>query len=303
MPRVRANGIDIAYESFGRESDPAIVLIHGMNTPLTGWPDSLCDGLVQRGLRVVRFDNRDIGRSTFFPELGVPDISALMAVLKAGGRPIAPYGLEAMADDVAGLLDALGIERAHLVGASMGGMIAQIVALDHPGKVRSLVSIMSTTGRPGLPAASPGAMRTLVKTPASGSRADRLETAVAATQAISGSGFPQTEVELAAYLGRSIDYTPFDPAAAARQSAAVIAAAPRDDRLARLILPALVIHGDDDPIMPPAHGEDTARVIPGAKLLIVPGMGHDFKEALMPIWTRAIGDFAVAVERESVGGA
>ncbi len=296
MPRVRANGIDIAYESFGREGDPAILLIHGLNTPLTGWPDSLCDGLARRSFRVVRFDNRDIGRSTFLPDLGVPNIGALMATLKSGGRPVAPYGLEDMAADAVGLLDALGIVRAHIAGASMGGMIAQLVALNHPGKAKSLVSIMSTTGRPGLPPAEPGAMRALVTMPPSPSRADRLQTAISATKAISGSGFPQTDEELVAYLGRSIDYTPFDPASAARQSAAVIAAASRGDRLSRLSLPALVIHGAEDPILPLSHAEDAARTIPGAKLLIVPGMGHDFKEALMPIWIDAIGDFAAKVE-------
>jgi pimeloyl-ACP methyl ester carboxylesterase len=296
MPHIRANGTDIAYESFGREGDAAIVLIHGVNTPLTGWPDSLVTGLVARGFRVVRFDNRDIGRSENFSALGVPNVAALMATLKAGGRPVGPYGLEAMADDAAGLLDALGIERAHIVGASMGGMIAQLVALNHPAKAKGLISIMSSTGRPGLPTGDPSAMRALFTMPKSPSRADRLETAIAATKAISGSGFPQSDAELSAYLSRSIDYTPFDPAAAARHSAAVIAAAPRGDRLARLALPALVIHGGDDPIMPPAHGEDTARAIPGAKLLIVPGMGHDFKEALMPTWIAAIGDFAAEVE-------
>ena len=291
MPRVRANGIDIAYESFGRAGDPVVLLIHGFATPLTGWPDSLCNGLALRGFRVVRFDNRDIGRSTFLSELGLPDIGALMAAARSGGGAVPPYPLDAMAADAVGLLDAVGIDRAHVAGASMGGMIAQLVALDHPERTASLVSIMSTTGRPGLEPAKPESMRALMGMPASSSRADRLATAVAAIKAISGSGFPQTDSELAAYLGRSIDYTPFDPPAAARQMAAIVAAPPRHERLKGLRLPALVIHGSDDPIMPPAHGEDTASSIPGARLLIVPGMGHDFKEALMPTWIEAIGEF------------
>ncbi len=298
MPSVRANGIDIAFESLGRESDPTILLIHGLATPLTGWPDSLCDGLVGRGFRVVRFDNRDIGRSTFFAELGIPDLGALMATAQAGGRPVPPYPLEAMAADAVGLLDALGIARAHVAGASMGGMIAQLVALDHPGRTASLVSIMSTTARRGLPPAKPEAMRALMAMPASPGRADRLATAIAAIKAISGSA-PQSDAELAAYLGRSIDYTPFDPPAAGRHMAAIIAAAPRNERLEGLRVPALVIHGAEDPIMPPAHGEDTARSIPGAKLLMVPDMGHDFKEALMPIWIEAIGDLAAKAEGKS----
>ena len=302
MPRVRANGIDIAYESFGRDGDPAIVLIHGFATPLTGWPDSLCDGLARRSFRVIRFDNRDVGRSTFLTDLGAPDLGALVAAARAGGRPVPPYPLDAMAADAVGLLDALGIDRAHVAGASMGGMIAQLVALDHPGRTASLVSIMSTTGRRDLPPARPGAMQALTAMPASSSRADRLATAVACAKAISGSGFPQTDAELVAHLGRSIDYTPFDPPAAARQMAAIVAAPPRHERLAGLRLPALVVHGSDDPILPLAHGEDTAKSIPGAKLVVVPGMGHDFKEAMMPTWIEAIGDFAAKAEARGIAG-
>ena len=296
MPTVRANGIEIAYESFGHDGDPLVLLIHGLATPLTGWPDSLCDGLARRGLRVVRFDNRDIGRSTFFPELGTPDIGGMVATLRSGGRPVPPYPLDAMAADAVGLLDALGVSRAHIAGASMGGMIAQLVALNYRDRTASLVSIMSSTGRPGLPPGKPEAFRALTAIPASPSRRDRLATAIAATKAISGHGFPQSDAELAAYLGRCIDSTPYDPPAAARHMAAIVAGPPRHERLNGLDLPALVVHGSDDPIMPPAHGEDTAASIPGAKLLIVSGMGHDFKEALMPVWTEAIGDFVAKVE-------
>jgi len=297
MPRVRANAIDIAYESLGRQGDPTILLIHGLATPLTGWPDSLCEGLIRRGFRVVRFDNRDIGRSTFFDALGIPDIGAMMAALQSGRRPIPPYPLDAMAADAAGLMDALGIVRAHMVGASMGGMIAQLVALNHPERTASLVSIMSSTGRPGLAPGKPEAMRALMAMPASPARADRLATAVAAVKAISGQGFPQTDAELVAYLGRSIDATPYDPPAAARHMAAVICAPPRHERLKEVRVPALVIHGSDDLVLPPAHGEDTANSIHGAKLIVVPGMGHDFKEALMPVWIEAIGDFAARAQK------
>ncbi len=165
MPQVRANGVDIAYESFGRDGDPAILMIHGLATPLTGWPDSLCQGLANRGYRVVRFDNRDIGRSTFFAQSGAPDLPALMAKRVAGESPTAPYSLDDMAADAAGLLDALGIARAHVVGASMGGMIAQLVALNHPAKTKSLISIMSTTARPGLPRENREAMQALTAVP------------------------------------------------------------------------------------------------------------------------------------------
>ncbi len=143
MPQVRANGIDIAYESLGRDSDPAILMIKGLNTPLTGWPDSLCNGLVAQGLRVIRFDNRDVGQSTHLPQLGAPDLAAMMAKVQAGEPAVPPYTLDDMASDAAALLIALGIGSAHIVGSSMGGMIAQLVALNHPEKARSLVSISS----------------------------------------------------------------------------------------------------------------------------------------------------------------
>ena len=296
MPQVRANSLDIAYESIGRDGDPAILMIHGLATPLTGWPDSLCEGLALRGFRVVRFDNREIGRSTFLPRLGAPDLAAMMAERVAGRTPVAPYSLDDMAADAAALLDGLGIKRAHVVGASMGGMIAQLVAINHPAKTKSLVSIMSTTGRPGLPREKREAMQALTALPASRSRADRIATALAAVKAIGGPGFPARDEERRAYVGRSVDYTPYDPPAAARHLAAVIVAPPRHDRLKALKTPALVIHGADDPIIPAAHGEDTARSIPGAELLIVPGLGHDFTESAVALYLEAIGDFVAKVE-------
>jgi len=299
MTEVRGNGVDIAYQSL--DGDPAILLIHGLGTPLTGWPSSLCDGLAARGFRVVRFDNRDVGRSTYFRQFGAPDIGAMMATLRSGARPVAPYSLDDMAADAAALLDALGIERAHVVGASMGGMIAQLVAIDHPSKTKSLVSIMSTTGRPGLPQAKPEAMRALMALPASPSREDRIATALAAVKAIGGPAFTASDEERAAYLAASIDYTPFDPAAAARQMAAIVAAPPRNDGLSRLKIPALVIHGADDPVMPEACGEDTAKSIPGAELLLVPGLGHDFTPSAAALYLEAVGEFVARVEREGSG--
>jgi pimeloyl-ACP methyl ester carboxylesterase len=299
MPTVLANGIDVAYESLGHDRDPAILLIHGLNTPLTGWPDSLCEGLVRRGFRVVRFDNRDAGRSTILSRLGTPDISSMVAKIEAGQKIRAPYSLDDMAADAAALLDALDIDRANVVGASMGGMIAQLVAINHPAKAKSLVSIMSSTARRGLPPPDPDAMRALMALPASPSREDRITAALAAVKAIGGSSFPASDGERRAYLGRSIDRTSFDPAAAARQMAAIVTASPRDGRLKVVRIPTLVIHGAVDPIMPAAHGEDTARSIPGAELLIVPGLGHDFTEAAARAYLQAIGDFVAKVEERA----
>ncbi len=303
MPHVRANGIDIAYESSGRDGDPTILLIKGLNTPLTGWPDSLCSGLAARGFRVIRFDNRDVELTTHLPELGAPDLAAMMAKVRAGASVVAPYALDDMASDAAGLLAALGIESAHIVGSSMGGMIAQLVALNHPEATRSLVSIMSSSGRRGLPPARPAAMQALMTLPKSSSRDDRLATAIAAVKAIGSPGFPATNEELIRSLGRSIDRTPFDPPAAARQMAAIVAAPPRHDRLKTLTIPALVIHGADDPVIPAAHGEDAAQSIPGAELLIIPGAGHDFNEALTPVYLEAIGGFVARVEAGASGRA
>jgi pimeloyl-ACP methyl ester carboxylesterase len=223
----------------------------------------------------------------------------MMTKVRAGEPVVAPYALDDMASDAAALLLALGIESAHVVGSSMGGMIAQLVALNHPEATRSLVSIMSSSGRPGLPEARPEAMQSLMILPKSPSREDRLATAIGAIRAIGSPGFPATDAELARSLGRSIDRTPFDPPAAARQMAAIVAAPPRHDRLKALKIPALVIHGADDPLVPAAHGEDTAQNIPGAELLIIPGAGHDFNEALAPVYLAAIGDFAAKVEAGS----
>ena len=296
MPQIQSNGVDIAYESLGRESDPPILLIHGLATPLTGWPDSLCEGLAARGFRVITFDNRDIGRSTFLSRFGAPDLTAMVAKAQAGERPASPYSLDDMAADAAGLIDAIGAGKAHIVGASMGGMIAQLLAIHHPAKVKSLISIMSTTARPGLPPGRPEAFAALMAVPRSGGREDRLATALAAVKAIGGAAFPADDQERLAYLGRSIDRTPFDPSAAARQMAAVVAATPRNDRLGALKVPALVIHGADDPVIPAAHGEDTARSIPSAELFVVPGLGHDFTEAAARLYLKAIGDFVSRVE-------
>jgi pimeloyl-ACP methyl ester carboxylesterase len=297
MARVHANGIDIEYESIGREGDPVILFIMGFSGPLTFWPDSLCQGLAKKGLRVIRFDNRDIGRSTHLAKLGSPDLSAMMAKRMAGLYPAAPYSLDDMAADAAALLTALGIDRAHVVGASMGGMIAQLVAINHPAKAKSLVSIMSTTGRPDLPQGRPEAFAAIMAPPASARREDRVARGIEVWRVIGSPGFRASEAELRALVERSIDYAPYDPAGMVRQMAAIVSAPPRNERLNSMKIPALVIHGADDPLIPVSGGQDTAKSIPGAKLIVVPGMGHDFPEPLVPTYLEAIGDFVAKVER------
>jgi pimeloyl-ACP methyl ester carboxylesterase len=303
MPRVRANVVDLEYDSIGRDGDPVILLIMGFATPLTGWPDWLCDGLAGKGFRVIRFDNRDIGRSTHLTEAGVPDLPAMIASADAGTPAAAPYSLGDMAADAAGLLDALGIGRAHVAGASMGGMIAQLVAINHPAKAKSLISIMSTTGRHDVSQPRPDAFAAILAPPASAKREDRIARGMSVLRVIGSPGFPATDAQLRAIVTRGVDHAPYDPPGILRQMAAVLAASPRNDRLRRLKLPALVVHGADDPLIPATAGEDTANSIPGAELLIVPGMGHDFPEALAPVYLDAIGDFAAKVEAAERSGA
>jgi pimeloyl-ACP methyl ester carboxylesterase len=300
MPQVRANGIDIEYESFGRASDPLILLIMGFAAQLIFWPDPLCEGLAAKGFRVVRFDNRDIGKSTHFAGQSAPDPRALLAEVAAGRRPDVPYTLDDMADDALGLMDALGTKRAHVVGASMGGMIAQLVAINHPDRAKSLISIMSTTGRRDLPAGNPQTLSVLFRPPSSDSRDDLIEASLLVQRALSSPGFPVSEAEMNARAERRTDRAPFDLAGLARQSAALIVAPPRNALLRQVRCPALVLHGADDPVIPAAAARDTAESIPGAELVIVPGMGHDLPAALVPVCLKHIGDFVAKVEARAV---
>jgi pimeloyl-ACP methyl ester carboxylesterase len=299
MPQVQANGIDIEYESFGRDSDPLILLIMGFAAQLIFWPEALCEGLAAKGFRVVRFDNRDIGKSTHLADLPAPDPRALMAEVIAWGRPDVPYTLDDMADDAVGLIDALGVERAHVAGASMGGMIAQVAAIKHPERVKSLVSIMSTTGRRDLPPGDRETLSALFRPPNSASRDDLIDASILVQKALSSPGFPVSEAEMRERAERRTDRAPFDADGLARQSAALIAAPPRDVLLRQVRCPALVLHGTDDRVIPAAAAKDTAESIPGAELIIVPGMGHDFAMGLVPVYLKHIGDFVSKVEAKT----
>jgi pimeloyl-ACP methyl ester carboxylesterase len=296
MPQVKANGIDIEFESFGRDADPAILLIMGFSAQLTIWPDALCQGLAAKGFRVIRFDNRDVGKSTHLLDKGAPDLKALIGKAMAGQPLEVPYSLDDMAADAAGLLKAIGVDRAHIVGASMGGMIAQLVAINHPAATKSLISIMSTTARRGLPPAKPEAMAALAKQPASTGREDLIAAAIDFWRTVGSPGYAASAAELRAKAERNVDRVPYEPTGFARQMAAIIAAPPRNDKLASVRAPTLVIHGADDPLIPPEGGKDTAASIPGAELAVVPGMAHDFTDALVPVYLRLIGDFVAKVE-------
>ena len=296
MPQVRANGIDVEYESFGGADDPVILLIMGLGGQLTLWPETFCRGLAARGFRVIRFDNRDVGKSTHFIDAGVVDIPDLMARAMAGKAVVTPYALEDMAQDAVGLLDALGVERAHIVGASMGGMIAQVVAAHHPARTTSLTSIMSSTGRRDLPPGRPEAMAALMTPLASDSREDRIAASMKTWRIIGSPGYPATDAELRADAERDIDRVPYEPTGVARQMAAILVAPPRNDMLKSVAAPTLVIHGAEDPLVPVEAGQDTAASIPGAELIIVPGMGHDVTVALTPVLEKHVGDFVDRVE-------
>ena len=299
MPRVRANGIDIEYESFGRDTDPAVLLIMGFSGQLLLWPEAFCEGLAAKGFRVIRFDNRDVGLSTHLAELGTPDTGALMAALMAGKRAEAPYSLGDMAKDAVGLLDALGIARAHIVGASMGGMIAQLVAADHPDKTKSLVSVMSTTGRRDLPQAKPEAIAAITTPPTGETREARIEAGMKVWRVIGSPGYPATDDELRTLITRMADRADYDVAGTARQMAAIVAAEPRNEKLKTVRCPAMVVHGGDDPLIPVEGGKDTAASIPGCELVVVPGMAHDFTAALVPVYLKHIGGFIERAEAKA----
>lgn len=297
MPEARANGLSLAYESFGRASDPAILLIMGFSVPGLMWPTALCEGLAAKGFHVIRFDNRDIGRSSKLAD--APPVNPLDVMMKAAaGQPLppAPYTLDDMALDTVGLMDALGIAEAHVVGASMGGMIAQLVAAKHGQRARSLVSIMSHTGRQGLSQPKPEALAALVTPPGDLSREGLIQNAMQVWTAIGSPGFPASPAELRRTAERIVDYAPYEPLGIARQLVGILSSPARDEILGQVRCPALVLHGADDPLIPPDHGENTAQAIPGAKLVIVPGMGHDFTEALVPVYLEQIGGFVTEVE-------
>jgi len=281
MPQTTANGVTLEYETYGNKSDPALLLVMGLGAQLTLWPIELVEALVARGLYVIRHDNRDIGLSTKFTGAGVPDIGGVVMALMSGKQPEIPYTLSDMAGDAIAVLDVEGIAQAHIVGASMGGMIAQLISVNHPQRVLTLTSIMSTTGNPTLPPAKPEAMAALTAPIAPDADLETFQARGSmVSTAIGSPGYPSDPERLAANLARDFARS-FHPTGAARQMAAIIADGDRRARLAGVKVPTLVIHGADDPLVPLAGGEDTAAAIPGAELLVIPGMGHDLPVALV----------------------
>ncbi len=292
MASIKANGIKIEYERAGDPNKETVLLIMGLGAQLILWPDELVDILVKRGFQVIRFDNRDIGLSEKFDSAPVPDMFQLVADSAAGKTPDVPYTLSDMADDAAALLSALNIKKAHIVGASMGGMIAQLVAANHPDHVLSLTSIMSTTGNPELPQGTPEAMEALLSPVAD---PNDLEEAIKRGQhiwaTIGSPGYPRDKQSLLHEVKRTVTRS-YYPAGVARQTAAILADGDRRERLKKITAPTIVLHGEDDPLVPIQGGEDTAAAISGAQLRRVAGMGHDIPPELYETYANAICEAA-----------
>lgn len=289
MPQITANNLQLEYESFGAESAPAILLIMGLGAQLGRWNIELCEALVHRGYRVIRFDNRDCGLSSKLDEAGVPDIGG---ALRSGMPVSAPYVLEDMAADSVGLLDALGIERAHIVGASMGGAIAQIVAALYPERTLSLTSIMSTSSHPDLPPPTPAASQALLAPlPATRDKESLVEDAIRRQLAVASPEFPSCPQRLRDLFAEEHERG-FHPRGVTRQLAAFLACGDRRALLATIKAPTLVLHGADDPLIPVACGYDVAAHIPGAQMRVIPGMAHDFPLALTEVFAEAIASVA-----------
>jgi len=276
MPRAAVNGIEIEYETFGPDDAPAVLLINGLGSQMTRWPVPFCEKLVARGYRAIRFDNRDVGRSTWF---------------QSGDR----YTLSDMAADAMGLLDHLKIDKAHVAGVSMGGMIAQTVAIEHPGRVRSLTSIMSATGAPGTMDSTPEAAAVLNQVAPDPTVDEEAFVAHGMKNArtIGSPAYPWTDEALRERVLSEMRRA-FNPKGVQRQRGAIGASGDRTEKLAKLNVPTVVLHGEVDPLIPKAGGEATARAIPGAELRIIPGMGHDLPE---PLYDTIIDAIVAAAER------
>jgi pimeloyl-ACP methyl ester carboxylesterase len=276
MAVVHANGIDIYYETLGNPADPALLLVMGLGAQLTDWPQEFAELLAGRGFHVIRYDNRDAGWSTLLDDLGLPDVPGIL-----GGDPTTvPYLLADLAADAAGLLKELGVARAHVVGASMGGMIAQQFAIDHPALTASLCSIMSTTGERSVGRSTPEASAVLMRPPAL-TRDEAIANAIEGARVVGSPAYPPPPELVRSRAAAKFDRS-YRPQGTLRQWAAIAASPDRTPGLREVRVPTLVVHGADDPLITLSGGEATAAAVPGAELLVLPGMGHDLPAQLWP---------------------
>jgi pimeloyl-ACP methyl ester carboxylesterase len=289
MPRVTTDAVELEYDTFGDPAAEPLVLVMGLGTQMTAWPEPFCAALAARGFHVVRFDNRDIGLSTLIEAERQPDLYAILT----GDTSSAPYLLADLAADTVGLLDALAIPAAHLVGASMGGMIVQQLAIDRPGRVLSLCSIMSTTGSRAVGQPAQEILPFLIAPPAA-NREEAIDRGVKFFETIGSPGYPTGTAELRRRIGEAYDRS-YRPEGTLRQLAAILASPDRTAALASVTVPAAVIHGDSDRLVDVSGGRATAAALPHTEPLIIEGMGHDLPEQL---WA-AIIDAIVANARRA----
>jgi pimeloyl-ACP methyl ester carboxylesterase len=282
---VQSNGLELEYETFGAASDPVLLLVMGLGAQLTDWPLEFCQSLADQHFRVIRFDNRDAGLSTSLDALGVPDLQALLT-----GTATAPYLLADLAEDTVGLLDALGITKVHIVGASMGGMIVQQFAVDHPDRLLSLCSIMSTTGDRSVGQPTPEALSILGLPPAA-NRDEAIENGVRGNRIIRSTGFEIVEPDVRERIAANYDRS-YRPLGSLRQTAAILVSPDRTAGLHDVTVPTVVIHGTADPLVDVSGGRATAAAVPGAELVLIPGMGHDLPRGAWAQVLGAIGDNA-----------
>lgn len=285
-------GIDVAYQRFGAPEDPVVLLVMGVGGQLVAWPEAFCDELVKRRLQVVRFDNRDVGRSSHMTRAPVPNLPAVLA----GDHASVSYTLSDMAADTVGLLDALGVKQAHLVGASMGGAIAQTIAIEHPSRVRSLTSIMATTGNMAVGQPAPEVLQALFSAPPAVTRDEVIGQMMKAFRLVGSPAYPTPDEEIVDRAGRAYDRS-YDPLGVARQAVATVASGDRTAKLRELRVPTLVIHGAEDRMCDPSGGRATAEAIPGAELLVIEGMGHDLPPALRVDLAERIADHVHHAEK------
>jgi pimeloyl-ACP methyl ester carboxylesterase len=284
--------IDIAYETLGDPADPPVLLIHGLGGQLLDWPNGFCARLVERRLYVIRFDNRDVGLSSH-SEAPPPDLDAALS----GDTSTVLYTLDEMAGDAAGLIEALGLQSAHVVGFSLGGMIAQTLAIGHPARVRSLTSISSSTGNSEVGRATDAALALLTVPPVP-TRDGAMDRAVVASRIVGSPAYPTDEAELRTEAARAFDRA-FDPVGFTHQLAASFVQADRTEDLGRVGVPTLVIHGAEDPLVQVSGGQATAAALPGAELVVIEGMGHDLPQALYPEIADHIADLVRRAEAKA----
>lgn len=291
MPQLVANSINIEYDTFGDRDARPLLMVMGLGAQLIHWRTELCEQLAGAGHYVVRFDNRDTGLSEKFGHLGVPNIMQMMLRSQQGETIQAPYSLDDLAADALGVLDALDIPEANICGASMGGMVVQAMAINAPERIKTLTSIMSSTGNPELPGSREEAMAAMMS-PAATNREEAIERSYKVSRVIGSPGYPAAEEDVKVRAAQTFDRS-FYPEGVTRQMAAIAAHGNRKPALGSLSIPSLIIHGKDDPLVPIEGGLDTHEALRGSQLRVIEGMGHDLPEPLWPEIVESITELTV----------